>query len=311
LADEPDAQEEEATVPAAAVRPLEEFELLPASAREAAFASSLYAAAKVVKEDGNTLFKLKDYDSAARLYGSAVDALRHFQAPKPGIEAWVLMNHENALVLGSVRSVDVEGKKAEVAFYRPDKDQLQVYPAVAWRALIPVHEEQLSLHCSLYVNRAKSLVQVGCHQQAAQDLTVAIGLWAAHDEGARRGGGRLARPLAAEEVVEQREQLTKAYYLRAKTRLARLKLEPARSDLREAKALEPPTAMRGLLAQLERELELAQREQVRSNKHIAKEVAKWADQAMSQLDPSALAALEQGARAEGGGAWKGTTKLSL
>merc|ERR1719210_2370930 len=149
------------------------------------------------------------------------------------------------------------------------------------------------------MNRAKSLVQVGCHQEAAQDLTVAIGLWAAHDEGARRGGGKFARPLSATEVAEQKEQLAKAYFLRAKTRLARLKLEPARSDLREALALEPAAAMVGLLQQLERDIEVAHREQVRSNKHIAKEVAKWADKAMASLDAAGLAALEQ--RAAGGG----------
>merc|ERR1719203_300838 len=219
------------------------------------------------------------------------------------------MNQGGALVLGSVRSVDSSAQKADVALYRPDVDQIQVFSGAPWRALIPVHEEHLALHCSLYMNRAKSLVQVGCHQEAAQDLTVAIGLWAAHDEGARRGGGRLARQLSAAEKAEQQEQLAKAYYLRAKTRLARMKLEPARGDLREARALQPPAAMLGVLQQLERDIEVAHKEQVRSNKHIAKEVAKWADKAMSNLDASALAALEQ--RAGDARPAQRSTKLSL
>merc|ERR1719382_2338460 len=117
------------------------------------------------------------------------------------------MNQGGALVLGSVRKCNTERETAEVALYRPDVDQLQVYPAAPWRVLIPVHETHLALHSNLYTNRAKSLAQIGCHQEAAQDLTVAIGLWAARDEGARRGGGRLARPLTNAEIDEQHEQL--------------------------------------------------------------------------------------------------------
>jgi len=287
-------EEEEATVPGSAVRPLEDFELQPESARQQAFVEDLYGSIEAAKEDANVLFKLKDYAAAAQLYGSAIDAMRHFRLPEPGSECWVLMNHGGALVLGAVRSTDETTQKAEVSLYRPDVDQLQVYRGAPWRVLIPVHEEHLALHSSLYSNRAKSLVQLGLHQEAAQDLTVTIGLWAARDEGARRGGGRMARPLTDAEVAEQREQLTRAYYLRARTRLARSKLAPARNDLAEALALQPPPALESLLRQLERDLELAQREQARSNRRLAKEVAKWADQAMSGLDAQALAALESG-----------------
>lgn len=317
-----DGTEDEAVVPVASVQSLEGFEILPEGTREAALAADFYVAVRAAKEDGNQLFKIKDYDAAAQLYGLAVDELRHFKAPSPGSESWVLMNQGGALVLGSVRSVDADAQKAEVAIYRPEVEQLQVYAAAPWRALIPVHEEHLALHCSLYMNRAKCFAQVGYHQEAAQDLTVAIGLWASHDEGARRGGGKFARALSGTEVAEQKEQLAKAYFLRAKTRLARLKLDSARSDLREAKALEPVAAMVGLLQQLERDIEVAQREQVRSNKHIAKEVAKWADKALSSLDSAGLAALELSAAGAGGsdagpsqhmgsGVFKSSTKLSL
>merc|ERR1719384_1570007 len=115
------------------------------------------------------------------------------------------MNQGGALVLGSVRAVDPGGETAKVAFYRPDLEKLQVYSAAPKRALIPVHEEHLALHCSLYTNRAKCLAQAGMHQEAAQDLTMAIALWASRDEGARRAGGQAARSLTVEELAEHRE----------------------------------------------------------------------------------------------------------
>merc|ERR1712157_132054 len=91
--------------------------------------------------------------------------------------------------------------------------------------------------------------------------------------------------------VDKQEQLTKAYYLRAKTRLSRLKIEPARADLRAAWSLEPPEVTAKLLRQLERDIDFAQKERVRSNKRIAKEIAKIADAAMSKLDGAQLQAL--------------------
>lgn len=294
-------KEEEAVVPSSSVRPLEDFEIWPEGTLERAFEKDLYVAVAQTKEHGNVLFKMQDYESAAHTYGLAIDELFKFIAPHASSESWVLMNHDGALVLGSVRSVDTDSQKADVALYRADVDQIQIFSGAPWRTLISVHEDHLVLQSSLYMNRAKSLVQVGFHQEAAQDLTVAIGLWAARDEGARRGGGKLTRPLSNEEVKEQREQLTKAYYLRAKTRLARTKLDLARGDLREARTLQPSPAMGALLQQLERDIEIAEKESVRSNKKIAKEISKWADTALSTLDGSALAALEGVDSGRGGG----------
>eukprot|EP00927_Polykrikos_kofoidii_P032486 TRINITY_DN27663_c0_g1_i2.p1 TRINITY_DN27663_c0_g1~~TRINITY_DN27663_c0_g1_i2.p1 ORF type:complete len:576 (+),score=130.64 TRINITY_DN27663_c0_g1_i2:114-1841(+) len=284
-------EQEEATVPFTAIRALEDFEVNSEDLHRALM-EDLYSGAALAKEHGNKLFKMKDYEAAAHLYGQAIDELYEFQEPQPGSDCWVLMNQGGALVLGSVRSVNVEAEKAEVALYRTDVDQIQVFKGAPWRTLIPVHEDHLVLHSSLYTNRAKSLVQLGRNQEAAQDLTVTIGLWAARDEGARRGGGKMTRSVSATEVAEQREQLTKAYFMRSKTRLARMKLEQARSDVKEAKSLEPAAAMISLLQQLERDIDSAQKEQVRSNKKIAKEVAKWADKAMSGMNDTALAAME-------------------
>eukprot|EP00927_Polykrikos_kofoidii_P032485 TRINITY_DN27663_c0_g1_i1.p1 TRINITY_DN27663_c0_g1~~TRINITY_DN27663_c0_g1_i1.p1 ORF type:complete len:625 (+),score=142.67 TRINITY_DN27663_c0_g1_i1:114-1988(+) len=284
-------EQEEATVSFSAVRALEDFEV-NFEDLHGAHMEDLYSGAALAKELGNKLFKMKDYEAAAHLYGQAIDKLHEFREPQPGNDCWVLMNQCGALALGSVRSVNVKAEKAEVSLYRTDVNQIQVFKGAPWRSLIPVHEDYLVLHSSLYTNRAKSLVQMGRHQEAAQDLTVTIGLWAARDEGARRGGGKMTRSVSATEVAEQREQLTKAYFMRSKTRLARMKLEQARSDVNEAKSLKPAAAMVSLLQQLERDIDSAQKEQVRSNKKIAKEVAKWADKAMSGMDEAAIAAME-------------------
>jgi len=257
LPDGTDGQEE--TVPASIVKPLEHFELRSEADSMVLFQDDIYAAAAQVKEEGNILFRLGDYDAAAEWYGYAIDQLLQFHLPGQGEECWVLMNQGGELVLGSVRSVDADGQKAEIAMYRPDVERIQIFDGAPWRVLIPVHDRHLLLQSTLYTNRAKSLAQLGCHQESAQQLTIAIGLWAARDEGARRSGGRLARPLSSDELDERQEQLTKAYYLRAKTRLARKKIESARRDLFEARALNPLGPMAALLAQLEGDILIAQR----------------------------------------------------
>jgi len=90
---------------------------------------------------------------------------------------------------------------------------------------------------------------------------------------------------------ERREQLIKAHYLRARTRLARLRIEPARADLAGAIALDPPEATGKLLRQLQRDIDVAERDRMQSNKKIAKEVAKFAEQAMAHLSEEQIAAM--------------------
>eukprot|EP00439_Symbiodinium_sp_Y106_P073214 s828_g13.t1 len=138
---------------------------------------------------------------------------------------------------------------------------------------------------SLHLNRSRALAQLGHQAEAAQDLSIVISLWAAH---AAAGSPRIGKD------EECKEQLVKAFYLRAKTRMSRQRIEPARSDLAAAAALRPAEATAKLLRQAERELEAVQKEKVRSNKKLAKEIAKFADSAMSGLSEAELAALGAG-----------------
>lgn len=282
-----DVCEDEATVPIAAVAPLEDFEVRDDSAVCKEFADDLYTAAAYYKDCANKLFKMQDFEAAADHYARVIEELRRFRAVSSAADCWVLVNHGGALVAGAVSVTDMPGQIADVTL-QSSTGAAQVVCGVPWRVLIPVHASQLQLQSSLYMNSARALSQLGRHQEAAQNLSVALGLWSADCQS------------TASHVSdsERHEQKAKALFLRAKARLARLRVAPARADLKEALALDPPEAMCKQLRQLEREIELAQREQVRSNKRLAKEIAKFADSAMSQMDEAQLAALGQGAAEE-------------
>lgn len=276
------AGEVELTLPAAAVRRLEAFEVRSEEERRRPYELDFYGAVAAAKENANAIFKLGDIEAAMDYYSQAIDELRRFRALQPGEESQVLLTQDGSLVLGRVQSVDLAGQRATVlpavaAAGAPQPRTLQ------WRALIRIHPGHMPLQGSLYMNRARCMMQAGRQQEAAQDLSVVVGLWTAGCPAAGPSHG----------LAERLEQLTKAYYLRAKTRLSRMRIEPARADAREAWALEPSEATAKLLRQLEREIEAARKELVRSNKKIAKEIAKFADSAMSALDTSQLEALGQ------------------
>merc|ERR1712039_454776 len=123
------------------------------------------------------------------------------------------------------------------------------------------------------------------NQEAAQDLSVAIAL-------------RQSPPMGAADVgeadeEERRKQLAKAYFLRAKTRLARLRVQPARADVREAWKLEPPEDTAKELSGLEKTIALEERRQRISNKRLRSEICKLADAAMSNLTSKQLASFGQ------------------
>lgn len=298
----------EATLPATAVRAFEEFEVLPKADAQRSFEQDPVGAAAKAKECGNAVFKLRDFEAAAELYSLAIDALARFEGAAvseaaSGKGGVVIANYSGALVLGAVRSADSKGCKADVAVCASGSDKVQVVRGVPWRTLIRLHLGDLQLQSSLYMNRARCFKELGWNQEAAQDLSVVIRLWDARDartlhllgcspgSGARPGGRAAEEEAAA--AGERREQLLKALYLRAQTRLARFRIGSAREDVKEAWALGPPEATGRLLRELEARIDRAQQEQLRSNKRIAKEIAKFADAAMSGLDTAQLAALGQ------------------
>ncbi|CAE7035799.1 rnhA [Symbiodinium sp. CCMP2592] len=296
----------EATVAADSLRPLHDEEL--SLDDDKAFEGP--GAAQRAKEVGNLVFKLGDMEAAAELYARALKVLERCE---DGVE-WVLANRHGSLQPARVcrgprlrRRSRLCGHPARIATIcqrrwrpavaerspdsAPDRIDLkfcgtdEVLQGVPLSAVLGVRLDQLLLQGSLHLNRSRALAQLGHQAEAAQDLSIVISLWAAH---AAAGSPRIGKD------EECKEQLVKAFYLRAKTRMSRQRIEPARSDLAAAAALRPAEATATLLRQAERELEAVQREKVRSNKKLAKEIAKFADSAMSGLSEAELAALGAG-----------------
>ncbi|CAE7490716.1 rnhA [Symbiodinium microadriaticum] len=281
----------EATVAADSLRPLHDEEL--SFEDEEAFEGP---GAQRAKEVGNLVFKLGDMEAAAELYARALKVLERCE---DGVE-WVLANRHGSLQPARVcrgprlrRRSRLCGHPARIATVwrcqrAPDRVDLkfcgtdEVLHGVPLSAVLGVRLDQLLLQGSLHLNRSRALAQLGHQAEAAQDLSIVISLWAAH---AAAGSPRIGKD------EECKEQLVKAFYLRAKTRMSRQRIEPARSDLAAAAALRPAEATATLLRQAERELEAVQKEKVRSNKKLAKEIAKFADSAMSGLSEAELAAL--------------------
>ncbi|CAE7420830.1 rnhA [Symbiodinium necroappetens] len=296
----------EATVAADSLRPLHDEEL--SFEDEEAFEGP---GAQRAKEVGNLVFKVGDMEAAAELYARALKVLERCE---DGVE-WVLANRHGSLQPARVcrgprlrRRSRLCGHPARIATVwrcqrrrpavaerspdsAPDRVDLkfcgtdEVLHGVPLPAVLGVRLDQLLLQGSLHLNRSRALAQLGHQAEAAQDLSIVISLWAAH---AAAGSPRIGKD------EECKEQLVKAFYLRAKTRMSRQRIEPARSDLAAAAALRPAEATATLLRQAERELEAVQKEKVRSNKKLAKEIAKFADSAMSGLSEAELAALGAG-----------------
>eukprot|EP00929_Paragymnodinium_shiwhaense_P013680 TRINITY_DN121525_c0_g1_i1.p1 TRINITY_DN121525_c0_g1~~TRINITY_DN121525_c0_g1_i1.p1 ORF type:complete len:386 (+),score=125.37 TRINITY_DN121525_c0_g1_i1:152-1309(+) len=297
--DDAGAEEEEATFAASEIRPLEAFEVSSIEEKLRGFAADLYAASLKTKEEANVLFKLKDFEAAIEHYSLAIDELKRFRPAaalaesQPSQSAAVLVNQGGMLVLGRVERLSEDESKADVCITKEDGSTALVTGAPL-RTLVPVHESHLQLHSSLYMNRARSQTQLGRQQGAAQDLSMVLALWRPRLLLRQSSSAAAGSCDDAAAVSEACEQLVKAYYLRAKTRLARFRFEAANADIAEARGLQPTTANERLLQQLEREILVAQKEYVRSNKVLAREMAKFADAAMSNMDEAALAALGSG-----------------
>lgn len=281
-------KDEDATLSIESLRPLENFELMLKDEWQGAVEEDIQKAVSIAKECGNTLFKLGDLQAACDIYGRAIAALSEFQISSQNAcladcsTSLVLVNRDGALLPGRITATDCNRKQVDVLI-ELKTGKTEAIRGVPVRALIYIHFQQLPLQASLHLNRARTLMQEGQQQEAAQDLTVVIALWSAY------GLVTKTRKGLVNFDSDHKDQLTKAFYLRAKTKIARFRLEPARSDIQDAWQLEPNEATSSLLRQLERELELAQREKVRSNKRLAKEIAKLADSAFSGLSEIQLA----------------------
>eukprot|EP00931_Biecheleriopsis_adriatica_P043901 TRINITY_DN25087_c0_g1_i1.p1 TRINITY_DN25087_c0_g1~~TRINITY_DN25087_c0_g1_i1.p1 ORF type:complete len:995 (+),score=301.30 TRINITY_DN25087_c0_g1_i1:71-3055(+) len=255
---------EEEGVPNKLVQALQDFEVSPSSAQE----ESLFKVASAAKERGNQLFKLKDYEAAAEYYGSALAAF----AARPvarGERVLVIQQQEQekvpssssrakstaSLVVSTVTSMDAESSC-----------ELSNGAEVQASVLLPVCQELLPLHTSVYMNRARCRQNLGRQKEAAQDLTAVLGLWQAVDR----------RMMEADPEIKEAEAkgLYTAEYLRSRSRLARGLARLAAQDVKRALDRNPPPATVKQLRQLKTEVQAAQEKQRQVNGPLAKELAK-------------------------------------
>jgi len=251
--------EEEEGLPRKKIQKLLDFELEAASEASLAakFKESLFQTATTIKDQGNQLFKLKDYDAAAERYFAVIEAFRTSSRSQGQKVLHVTdIEGKQSLATSIVMSVDRDGVACE----------LSSGVEVAMSSTLPVFAELLPLQTSVHMNRARCLQNLDRHRDAAQDLTVVLALWRAADK----------RMLDADPEMKEAESkgLYTAMYLRAKARLARGLLRQASQDIKDALALSPPQATVKQLRELKTEVQKAQEEYRRVNAPLSKELAK-------------------------------------
>eukprot|EP00392_Amoebophrya_sp_AT5.2_P001270 g1272.t1 len=163
---------------------------------------------------------------------------------------------------------------------------------------IPVHDRTIT--GALYLNRARCLDKLGLFAEAAQDLTVVLGLYedlVAAEAGGDGGDAASAHldllssstPALEPSIPREAalEKASKAYFLRAKTKQGRKKFDAAQRDVESGQQLILRKGANDLdFRKLAREIEVAKRSFVAGNKSIAREIAKWADKALDEQELS-------------------------
>jgi len=255
-------EEEEEGLKKKLIQKMLDFELAGGAARNSndpAFKDSFFKTASAVKEEGNQLFKLKDFEAAHERYTVGVEAF----AKRPLSQGQqVLAVRQNGggkaeLLTTSVSSVDAEGNC-----------ELRSGDEVPASSLLPIVPELLPLQTSLHMNRARCRQNLGMHLEAAQDLTAVLALWGAADR----------RMLEADLEMKEAEAkgLYTAEYLRARSRLALGLVKQAATDVKEALARNPPAGTVKQLRELRVEVQAAQEKYRQVNGPLAKELAKVA-----------------------------------
>jgi len=249
-------EEEEEGVPVKAIQALLPFELTPKTDEANLFKESLWKAGSVAKEEGNQLYKLKDFDAASERYSAVIDGFAH--KPRTAGQQVLAVTEENGkayLKVDVVRACDQDGSC-----------DLMSGAEVCANATLPIVQELLPLQSSAHMNRARCRQSLGLHCEAAQDLSVVLGLWSAVDK----------RMCAADPEMKDGETkgLYTAYYLRAKSRLARGYVKQASSDVKDALARDPPAATVKQLRELKTQIQAALEQHRRVNGPLSHELAK-------------------------------------
>jgi len=291
-------------LPIASVSPLLEFEIDAGSDKATELASCIdkdfLPVALQLKEEGNTLFRLKDFEAADERYTLAIDAMRRRplhagqwvlraacldSGSKPCLRPMLIRRVSQPLGTsdwGSRRCLLSDGSRCTAATVlpvfglsslRPTLEQIRAFRRVTDPVLDKISAlaelpavQPVSLQATAYANRARCRFALGFHRMAAQDLTVVFGIWDCLDH---------ARPHTDVETSEAiLLGLCTAGYLRAKTRSVRGLGKAAAVDVREALARRPPLAVARQLEKLQTEVCTKVGERHRVQEPLARELAK-------------------------------------
>jgi tetratricopeptide (TPR) repeat protein len=248
-------EEEEEGIPVKSVQALLPFELTPKADEADLFKESLWKAGSAAKEEGNQLYKLKDFDAASERYSAIINGFAH-KARTAGQQVLAVTEENGKAFL----KVDV------VRDCRDGVCDLMSGAEVRANSTLPIVQELLPLQTTAHMNRARCYQSLGLHCEAAQDLSVVLGLWAAVDK----------RMCAADPEMKEAETkgLYTALFLRAKSRLARGYVKQAASDVKDALAREPPAATVKQIRELKTQIQAALEQHRRVNGPLSHELAK-------------------------------------
>jgi len=219
------------------------------------FRTNLYKTATTAKEEGNQLFKLKDFEAAKERYTAVIRAFA--STPRTTGQPVLMVRKEGgkqALCVEIIGSIDAEGEC-----------ELVSGEVVKLAATLPVFDELLQLQTAAYMNRSRCRKNLGLLKEASQDLSVCIGLWGAANKRMLEANPELKEAQAKGQYTAQ--------YLRAQHRLARGLVKQASADVRDA-SRNAPSSGAGALKQLKTRVQTALEDHKRLNGPLVKELTK-------------------------------------
>ena len=208
------------------------------------------------KEFGNTLFQLKDFDSAIEYYSKSL-AIIAPSALQVGGRALVLTN---GLCPISVTIAEVSARTCDVLFDRPveGKDEENDVPNL--NIVTVANENHIPLQAALFMNLARSYLKLKRNGWAIRFCTLAIGL--------------LSSDAAAH--MDYLPKLKDAYLFRSKAFLIAHRPGRALQDSIELNSLGDISRAEGLKQQIE----CYKFNRRKEDRKLAKEVAKWVQSAL-------------------------------
>lgn len=247
-----DEDDSEDVLLSSSARALEAFEEDEASVEEST------AGARVLKERGSALFRLKDYASAQAEYQKCLDLLGRLYPLQVGATAMV--NSNGALKVGTVSSIS--DKTLDLVYDNGDDDDDDL-SRKRILAVLPNTQVERKLMLTTQLNVARCAHHADKYTLAVLSCTLAGGI-AKYDS--------------------LTDNLVTAKVLRARAHLAQSHLKQAIRDSNAASVL---AANDKQVVALARDVDRAKRVALKANKKLAKEVSDWVSTVMNKNSSAA------------------------